>query len=409
MPAYLRLALPIALLALSAAAGRLLVAAEPPPAPGPSAILPPPPARSSALDGASNQQEMADILQRALQVPGDPCPAPPHNVLAAPQQGHSSPSSLSSFVPRPAPSSREAIVAEVRIHGNRLTSTTAIHKRMKTRPGKEYDPGVLVDDVRRLYATWRFANVWADTVVDGPGRALVHIHVRELPNRVGSISFHGNRTLSSAELEQVTGLRPGRPLNPIANKVAGWKIIEHYREEGRPFARCDLIEGAEVADTRVVFRITEGRRSRVKAIRVTGQAALLSAMLRKSSSFSFKLLKADLAQRPPWLSGGDVRRLIELYRSSGFPQAWIDRDLFYSPDECEVTVVLRIVEGPEAPGRSPCTLTPDVGGKPLPLSPDLLRDSDGEDEGASDRDIRNVRSNEPGAAARALTWKDRAR
>jgi outer membrane protein assembly factor BamA len=281
-----------------------------------------------------------------------------------------------------------ATVSKVDIQGNRLTSTTAIRRLMKTCPGKEYRQGILVEDVRRLYATRRFGNVWADTVRDGIGRVRVQVFIRECPNQIRTVTYLGNHTLSNDRLKQVTDLHPGLPLNPLANKVACWKIVQRYREEGRPFARCDLIEGGEVDDSRVVFRITEGRRSRLKAVGVSGQGSNLNGMLRKSSTFSLKLLKADLDKHPPWLTSEDVRHLIEVYRASGFPEAWIDRDLVYSADEREVTIVLSIQEGPR---RTP----EDRKATPIRLSPDRPPEGPEEINRWLERGIQNVRRIEP--------------
>src|SRR4051812_27240052 len=50
--------------------------------------------------------------------------------------------------PAPPPASQKVIVSDVIIQGNRLISTEAIRNQMRTRPGQEYIPDVLQEDVR---------------------------------------------------------------------------------------------------------------------------------------------------------------------------------------------------------------------------------------------------------------------
>jgi hypothetical protein len=371
MPAFLRLALAIVLFAGP-------VVASAPDSPG----------------WPGNEEDVAGILQRALESPF-PREAAPTNTNPTATEA-SAPPAATSFASA-GQNSDECKVSAVLIHGNSRTSSKTIRNRMKTRPGRVYRSFRLGEDVRRLYATRRFGNVWADTVPDGPGRVTVHVYVREFPNRVGTVAYQGNRTLTSQQLAKLTGVRPGMPLNPHANKVACRKIVEHYREkEGRPFACCELIEGGELTDTRVVFRIREGRRSRVQTVGFTGQRQILLTVLRRSSNFLLKLLKAEVEQRPPWLTSDDVRQLIQLYRSAGYPEASIDRDLIYSDDERTVSVILQIHEGPRRkPKDSIGTDEPPLQfihvpgeGKPIPLSPDFRPD---EEDDANGRGLINVR------------------
>ena len=69
----------------------------------------------------------------------------------------------------PAPSA-PIIVSDVIIQGNRLVSTETIKNQMKTRPGRPFVPETVQEDVRALYKTGQFGNVWADKKDDGPGR-----------------------------------------------------------------------------------------------------------------------------------------------------------------------------------------------------------------------------------------------
>src|SRR5262249_2564139 len=153
---------------------------------------------------------------------------------------------------------------------NRAMTGDQVRRLMQTRVGREYVPEVLQQDVRALFSTRQFANVWADKQDDGPGKVKVLVYVRDLATSVAKGTYVGNRASNAGELDDAANLRKGSPLNPAANKVACQRIVAKYNEEGRPFANCTLLKGADPGDSEVVFSITEGPKVRVRDISFTG-------------------------------------------------------------------------------------------------------------------------------------------
>jgi outer membrane protein assembly factor BamA len=229
------------------------------------------------------------------------------------------------------------IVSDVVIQGNRLVSTETIKNMLRTQVGKEFVAETLQDDVRNLYATKQFGNVWADKQDDGPGKVRVIVHVSDYSNLIKKVTYQGNKTISTNELEAVTNIRPGMPLNPIANKADCQRIVARYHEAGRPFASCDLLKGADPADTEVVFNITEGPVTRVKDIGFTGNTFVMGAVLKKRVHTSGKFNPATMED--------DLRELVKYYRAFGFHDVKVNRELLYSGDGREVSVVFHIQEG----------------------------------------------------------------
>ena len=97
--------------------------------------------------------------------------------------------------PAPAPAGR-AIISDVIIQGNRQVATEAIRAHIKTRPGVEYNPEVVQEDVRSLYATRQFANVRAQEEQDGPGRVKIYFYIRDLRSIVEEVIYQGGGTSS---------------------------------------------------------------------------------------------------------------------------------------------------------------------------------------------------------------------
>lgn len=240
---------------------------------------------------------------------------------------------------------QRVLISDIIIQGNRHLSTEYIKNMMVTRVGKEYVPEMLQEDTRKLYATRQFANIYADAHPDGPGRIRIVIYVRDYPHQIKAINYQGNIHLSNDELADVTGVRVGMPCNPTANKVACRRVIQRYNDEGRPFASCDLIKGGEPNDTEVVFHIVEGPKVRIADISFVGNTFVSGAVLNTHIQSSAKFIGLFGGTYNAALLDHDQNGLLRYFRSFGYLDVRISRELVYSSDAREVNVVFHIVEG----------------------------------------------------------------
>src|SRR5262245_54823323 len=162
-----------------------------------------------------------------------------------------------SFAQEAAPA-RKVLVADVKVTGNRRVQTQTITAMLKTRPGIEYNPDQIQEDVRTLLATNQFGNVQARYLNRQDGRVDVFFVIVDYPNVVEDVRFEGAHSIKKKELETLTNIKKGQPLNPTQNQIACQAIVRAFNEKGRPFASCTLAEGGRPGDTKVIFSITEG-------------------------------------------------------------------------------------------------------------------------------------------------------
>jgi outer membrane protein assembly complex protein YaeT len=272
--------------------------------------------------------------QRPGQVPsGGPQAKSPFASLAQPQ-------------PMGAQAPAKVIVSDVIIQGNRNLSTEFIRNRMRTRVGKEFNANVLQEDVRDLYATKQFGNVYADKEEDGPNRVKVILFIRDYPNVVEKITYQGAVMLLEKDLDELTGLRKGMPCNPMANKIACRRIVQRYNEDGRPFASCDLIKGGEPGDTEVIFNIAEGPKVRVSGVDFQGNRFVSKQVLKTHLQTSGDLLGLPIGSTlNSAMIEHDMNELLTYYRRFGYQDVQVGRELQYSGDGREVMVVFHIQEG----------------------------------------------------------------
>lgn len=236
-------------------------------------------------------------------------------------------------------------VADVTVQGNRLVSSAQILGIVRTRAGNAYTPETVDEDVKRLMASKLVGNAWATRRETPDGKVVVTFHVLEPPNEIQDIVYQGAKHLKPDELNTLAGLRKGMPLNPLANQLACQAITRRYNELGRPFASCELLEGGTTGDTRVVFQITEGPKVKVSGIQFEGNSWVTSARLATQINSSKQILGIFGGDYNPALADLDTLKLEEYYKSFGFHDVKVSRELRYSPDLRYVTLVYHIHEG----------------------------------------------------------------
>jgi outer membrane protein insertion porin family len=242
---------------------------------------------------------------------------------------------------------RGPVVSDVLIQGNRLVATEEIRGFIKTRPGQEYVAEQVQEDVRTLYKSRKFANVYAHKQQDGAGKVKVLFFVRDYPSVVEKVEYRGARHLKPEKLDEVTSIRKGSPCNPAANRSACQRIEQRYQQEGRPFTTCTLLRGGEPGDTEVIFNIVEGPKVKVKGIHFTGNTFVSGPVLKTHINSSAGPLGFGIIGSPyvPAAAEADVAALVTYYRSLGFHDVRIAREQRYSADSSGVTLIFHIHEG----------------------------------------------------------------
>jgi outer membrane protein assembly complex protein YaeT len=246
------------------------------------------------------------------------------------------------------PAADRCPVHDVVILGNRLVATAAVMGRLRTRPGSEYAQETVNDDVRRLYETHQFADIRVEVRPAAGGAVDVCFRLVECGNPIREIVYQGAKHLKQDDLNTVTGLRKGMPLNPVANQAACQAVERRYHEDGRLFATCVLVEGGRPDDSRVVFDIAEGPVIKVSAIDFAGGTFVSNARLRtqvNSGAEWFPRLLGIGGTYSPMMAQYDALKLEEYYRSFGFQDVHVAFEPVYQDDGKHVRLVYHIEEG----------------------------------------------------------------
>jgi outer membrane protein insertion porin family len=270
--------------------------------------------------------------------------------------------------PTPATPRERVRVADVVVQGSEGVPTPTVLSYVRTRPGGDYNPDTVQEDVRALVASKQFADVRVQVQNQPNGSVKVYFILRDLPSTIRRIEYRGAKHLTDEELEALTRLRIGAPLNPTANKLACKAIIQKYNELGRPYADCYLLKGGKAGDTEVIFHITEGPKIQISDIRFTGNTFVGGDVLATHIQSPKKVLGVFSGDYNPVLVEADVSSLREYYRSFGYHDAAISYEVRYLPDGRDALLVFHISEGVRYRLKEAPTV---VGSRRVPKKSDL--------------------------------------
>ncbi len=211
--------------------------------------------------------------------------------------------------------------------------------------------------LKSLWATGQFRDlqVRARGVA---GESVTLILVVDEEPLLTSVAFVGLEHVSAGDVQDTTGLRPGRPYSEGAALAAERFIRAELADEGIPFARVEpRLEPVEGSDTevRLIFEVAEGHRVTIAEVGFDGNAglpdeALVGAISSKpegfwwfrSGSFDEATLEDDLLSKLP-----------TLYDSYGYLDFEVLGDtLIIDPETGKGRLEVRVDEGPQYALRS---------------------------------------------------------
>jgi outer membrane protein insertion porin family len=238
-----------------------------------------------------------------------------------------------------------AMITEVRVEGNQTIPTASILPHIRTRAGRPFDSVLLEGDVARLFATRWFLDVKPLTQSSAGGLSVV-FQVFERPFAV-DVSYVGNKNVKTKTLEDITGLRPGSPIDVTLNQQARKAIADHYRKKGYAFAEVELLSGASRSDRKVIFQINEGPKVKVTKIDFVGNSNAIAsdALLATKIQTKPRQLYFFGGAYEPEVIENDVRLLRAYYQGLGFFDADVRDELRFSADRAKVELDFLVTEG----------------------------------------------------------------
>jgi outer membrane protein insertion porin family len=178
-----------------------------------------------------------------------------------------------------------------------------------------------------------------------PRGLVITIEVIE-KHLITTVEFIGNRGISDNTLKKQTGLEDGEPLDVYEVKMLKSRIEDFYHEKGYPKTQVEILDGDQPDDEKVVFLIHEDEKQRVWDVRFEGNTIATDERLKTQIKSKPGILKVfgGLVKREE--IDQDISRLMSYYRSLGFFNARIGREISESNDGRWMTLRFIVDEGP---------------------------------------------------------------
>ena len=224
----------------------------------------------------------------------------------------------------PAAAAATDVIVEVRIEGNHATDVSKLPK-LVTRAGQIFDPQAIEEDVRTLHRSRKFVDVHPKYVRVAEGIVVV-FQVVERP-MLRYVKYVGNEWVTTRTLRKKAEIDVGDAMDPYVVEEARRRIESHYHEKGFDAARVTTVEGDKPGDKGAVFLIDEGRKRKALWTSFVGNTIASDARLLtqiKSKPGVLWFIGGDVDSE---VVDGDVETLTAYYRSLGFFQAKVGREV----------------------------------------------------------------------------------
>jgi outer membrane protein insertion porin family len=165
-----------------------------------------------------------------------------------------------------------AVISAIRFQGNDTVSSEKIIAEIATRVGEHHDTDEIGADVNRLLETLLFCDVRTHCREEPrrSGKYVLTFFLHEMPQTVPKIEYRDRKSITLQEIENLTGLKSGRPADRVRTHLAVNQIRRLYLEKG--YVRVSVAPLVECfpGDTKVVIEIFEGPRPRLRSIAFEG-------------------------------------------------------------------------------------------------------------------------------------------
>ena len=237
---------------------------------------------------------------------------------------------------------------EVKHLGPANVSDELIRSNIRVKPGDEYFPLAVDDDVRGLYSTGFFysINVTRDETPEG----LVLTYVVQAKPRLMEIRIVGNTKYSDAKLRKKLTSKIAEPLDERKLFNDTQEILKSYQKAGYPRTKVEYGYTIEQDSGRAIatITVTESPKTKIVDVQFVGTQA-----------FSQKKLRKQIKTRRHWMFSwitrhgflkdeeyeADLEKLREFYREKGYIDFEIKDVQFINPSPRTLIIKFIVYEG----------------------------------------------------------------
>ena len=294
----------------------------------------------------------------SAQAPAEQQPAPTQSPAPTDQTPAPTETQPAPVASQPAPGPAQPVVAapvapttgtirSIRVAGAERIEPETVRSYSNLVPGQQYTAESLDQALKDLFAT----ELFADVVITGADTGNLVITVRENPV-INRIVLEGNKRIKNDKIQPEIRLAPRQIYTRSKVRADVDRIIELYRRQGR-FAATVEPKIVQLDQNRVdlIFEISEGDKSKVRAINIIGNqeysdGRLRKEMFTKEAGGLLGFIKSNDSYDPDRLAA-DQQKLRAFYLTEGYADFRVVSALAeLTPDRRDFIITYVIEEGP---------------------------------------------------------------
>ena len=209
----------------------------------------------------------------------------------------------------------------IEVIGNRRIEASTILSKLRTRIGDIYSDDKIREDIKNLYATDYFEDILIKSeTIDNEIKLIISVKERPI---LKDIIFDGNDKISTDKLKEKVTLITGTPFSNKHVKENVERLRDLYREEGYYEATIiPVIDRVSDEKASVTFFIKEGKKIKIKEVRISGTEKIPEKTLKKAlKTKRYKVLTSWLSSSGIYKeieAEGDVDRIRDYYLDRGY-------------------------------------------------------------------------------------------
>jgi len=202
----------------------------------------------------------------------------------------------------------------------------------------------IAEACRRLRQTQKFEGTPYAEPREEDGRLVAVFVVRERPFVTG-VDIEGNKALKTADLLKDIDLEVGSPISEFLIREAQQQIVQKYHEAGYAYATVEVDRTILQNERRVVLRISEGPRVRVRRIVFEGNSAYGDRRLKRLIETSTYIWLFRTGAFDPETAQRDAAAIKAFYVARGYLNAQVGYRIDFAENESDLTLTFQIEEG----------------------------------------------------------------
>ncbi|MCC7201565.1 MAG: outer membrane protein assembly factor BamA [Nitrospirae bacterium] len=230
---------------------------------------------------------------------------------------------ISIYLPLPKLSNAEveSSIKQIDVTGNRRIETSTIISKISLKTGDTLSAGVIREEIQRLYGTDFFDDIRVVSDKSDDGVTLTFI-VKERPI-LREVLYDGNEKITTDKLREKVTFITGVPVSQKQIKENVERLRELYREDGYYEATIIPVVSRSADDSvSVSFFIKEGKKIKIREIRVTGTVRISeSSLLKIINTKRYKALTSWITDSGIFKeveAQNDVDRIRDYYLDHGY-------------------------------------------------------------------------------------------